>query len=99
MNLFSFSILKDSAIIRYSDIIIPIEVFGKEIISEIAAFKIACKIFGSLLIDQSFLKNLLINLLISSSFSKTAIIEEFITGREISVEYISFEGKHYFLNT
>jgi biotin carboxylase len=36
---------------------------------------------------------------ISSSFSKTAIIEEFIKGKEISVEYISFEGKHYFLNT
>jgi len=40
-----------------------------------------------------------VELSISSSFSKTAIIEEFITGREISVEYISFEGKHYFLNT
>ena len=36
---------------------------------------------------------------INSSFSKTAIIEEFIVGREISVEYISFKGEHYFLNT
>lgn len=40
-----------------------------------------------------------VDLAISSSFSKTAILEEFIIGREISVEYISFEGKHYFLNT
>lgn len=31
------------------------------------------------------------------SFSGEAIIEEFVTGREISVESISFEGKHYVL--
>ncbi len=31
------------------------------------------------------------------SFRKEAIIEEFVTGREISVESISFEGKHYIL--
>ena len=31
------------------------------------------------------------------SFRKEAIIEEFITGCEISVESISFEGKHYIL--
>ena len=31
------------------------------------------------------------------SFKKEAIIEEFVTGREISVESISFEGKHYIL--
>lgn len=31
------------------------------------------------------------------SFKHEAIIEEFVTGREISVESISFEGKHYIL--
>lgn len=31
------------------------------------------------------------------SFHKEAIIEEFVTGREISVESISFAGKHYIL--
>ena len=31
------------------------------------------------------------------SFSDTAIIEEFVTGREISVESISYKGKHYIL--
>ena len=31
------------------------------------------------------------------SFKHEAIIEEFVTGREISVESISFEGKHYVL--
>lgn len=31
------------------------------------------------------------------SFQKKAIIEEFVEGREISVESISFEGKHYVL--
>ena len=40
-----------------------------------------------------------VEIAVNSSFSKTAIIEEFIKGKEISVEYISFEGKHYFLNT
>lgn len=32
---------------------------------------------------------------IQASFSKQAILEEFIAGKEISVEIISFEGKHY----
>jgi len=36
---------------------------------------------------------------LESSFSKTAIIEQFIEGREISVEYISNNGTHFFLNT
>lgn len=31
------------------------------------------------------------------AFNGKAIIEEFVTGREISVESISFEGKHYIL--
>lgn len=31
------------------------------------------------------------------SFQKKAVIEEFVEGREISVESISFEGKHYVL--
>lgn len=31
------------------------------------------------------------------SFSNSAIIEEFVTGREISVESISYKGKHYIL--
>lgn len=33
----------------------------------------------------------------NESFHKEAIIEEFVTGREISVESISFEGKHHIL--
>ena len=33
----------------------------------------------------------------SISFEKKAIVEEFITGREISVESISYQGKHYIL--
>lgn len=33
----------------------------------------------------------------TESFKHEAIIEEFVTGREISVESISFEGKHYVL--
>lgn len=32
-----------------------------------------------------------------ASFEKKAIIEEYITGREYSIETISYEGKHYFL--
>lgn len=32
---------------------------------------------------------------ISVSFKKEAMIEEFIEGREISVEFISYKGKHY----
>ncbi|MBR1520101.1 MAG: ATP-grasp domain-containing protein [Bacteroidaceae bacterium] len=31
------------------------------------------------------------------SFEKKAIIEEFVTGREVSVESISFEGRHHIL--
>lgn len=31
------------------------------------------------------------------SFEQKAIVEEFVTGREISVESISYEGKHYIL--
>lgn len=34
---------------------------------------------------------------ISHSFSKEAIIEEFIEGTEVSVESISWEGKHYII--
>lgn len=33
----------------------------------------------------------------NESFEHKAIIEEFVTGREISVESISYEGKHYIL--
>lgn len=32
---------------------------------------------------------------ISTSFKKQAMVEEFIEGREISVEFISYNGKHY----
>lgn len=32
---------------------------------------------------------------ISESFKKQAMVEEFIDGREISVEFISYKGKHY----
>lgn len=31
------------------------------------------------------------------SRSKTVIVEDFIDGREFSVEYLSYKGKHYFL--
>lgn len=31
------------------------------------------------------------------SFDKKAMVEEFVEGNEYSVEYISFQGKHYFL--
>lgn len=32
---------------------------------------------------------------ISVSFSKQAMVEEYIEGQEVSVEFISFQGKHY----
>lgn len=32
---------------------------------------------------------------VSASFKKQAMVEEFIEGREISVEFISYKGKHY----
>lgn len=32
---------------------------------------------------------------ISASFKKQAMVEEFIEGREISVEFISYKGRHY----
>lgn len=38
-----------------------------------------------------------INYALKESFNNQAIIEEFIQGREISVETISWEGKHYVL--
>ena len=38
-----------------------------------------------------------INDAISSSFEKKAVIEEYIEGKEYSVEYISWKGKHYFI--
>ncbi len=38
-----------------------------------------------------------INRACKESFQKKAVIEEFIEGREISVESISFKGKHYVL--
>lgn len=34
---------------------------------------------------------------ISESFEKKALIEEYVEGQEYSVEYISFQGCHYFL--
>ncbi len=37
------------------------------------------------------------DLALECSLKKTVIIEEFITGKEISVESISFGGEHYFL--
>ena len=38
-----------------------------------------------------------INHAIEESFLDCALVEEFATGREYSVEYISWEGKHHFL--
>lgn len=34
---------------------------------------------------------------INESFEKRALIEDFVEGKEYSVEYISFQGKHHFL--
>ena len=34
----------------------------------------------------------------SNSFEKMALVEEFVVGKEYSVEYFSYEGKHTFLN-
>lgn len=34
---------------------------------------------------------------IKEGFEKKALIEEFVEGKEYSVEYISYKGKHYFL--
>jgi biotin carboxylase len=48
------------------------------------------------IVDISFLKNAVDNA-IEDSFSKEAIVEEFIEGNEISVESISWNGKHYIL--
>ena len=48
--------------------------------------------------DDVKVKNL-VNDAIGSSFSGMAIAEEFIKNFEISVEYISYQSKHYFLNT
>ena len=47
-------------------------------------------------LDESYLKNA-IERAQKEAFSKSAIIEEYIAGREISVESISYEGKHYVL--
>lgn len=38
-----------------------------------------------------------VEIAISESFEKKALIEEFVEGQEYSVEYISFQGCHYFL--
>ncbi len=38
-----------------------------------------------------------VNRALEQSFEKKAIIEEYIEGIEYSVEYLSFQGKHYFL--
>lgn len=34
---------------------------------------------------------------IDLSFAKKAVVEEFVTGKEYSVEYISWKGRHYFV--
>lgn len=47
-------------------------------------------------LDELYLKSA-IERAQNEAFSKSAIIEEYVTGREISVESISFEGEHYVL--
>ena len=47
-------------------------------------------------LDELYLKSA-IERAQNEAFSKSAIIEEYVTGREISVESISFEGQHYVL--
>lgn len=49
------------------------------------------KVLDSLQLEKA------INRAKNESFSGTAIIEEYVTGREISVESISYKGKHYIL--
>lgn len=36
---------------------------------------------------------------VSESFERKAVVEEFINGKEYSVEYISFHGRHFYLAT
>ena len=38
-----------------------------------------------------------VNDAVSVSFSKEAVVEEFVTGSEVSVEAISWKGQHYIL--
>lgn len=40
-----------------------------------------------------------INRALAESFSKTAIIEDFIEGKEYSIEMISWQGKHHFIQS
>ena len=40
-----------------------------------------------------------IEVAMAESFEKKVLVEEFAEGDEYSVEYISYNGKHYFLNT
>lgn len=50
------------------------------------------------LLDSKQLKYAVDNAL-SESFEKRALIEEFVSGKEYSVEYISFHGEHHYLAT
>jgi biotin carboxylase len=48
-------------------------------------------------VDYRSLMNLAIERAFSESFNKRVIVEEFITGKEYSIEMISWQGKHQFI--
>lgn len=50
-----------------------------------------CKVDSSELLDEAY------RFAVDYSRSSKVIVEEFVDGREFSVEYISHQGKHYFL--
>ncbi len=72
--------MKDLEMMSYPLIVKPSDRSGS-----LGVSKISCK------------KDLLsaINVALDKSFKREAMVEEFIEGREISVEFISYQGKHY----
>lgn len=52
---------------------------------------------GISLVNDKHSLSAAINIAIEKSFSGTAIVEEFVIGKEISVETISWKGKHHIL--
>lgn len=67
---------------KFPVIVKPVDSGGSQGISEVE---------NSVALSDAF------HLALNYSKTKKVIIEEFIDGREFSVEYISFKGKHYFL--
>ena len=67
---------------RYPVIVKPVDSGGSQGI---------CKVDSSELLDEAY------RFAVDYSRSSKVIVEEFVDGREFSVEYISHQGKHYFL--